>query len=59
MQTDLVATWQSVHLHQLTLRIKHQLSEGEQLRGEGDFGEVGVDLAGVPKLLQRLEDKNM
>lgn len=38
LQTDLVATRQSVHLHQLTLSIKNQLCEGEQLRGEGTFG---------------------
>lgn len=37
-QTDLVATWQSVHLHQLTLCIKNELCEGEQLRRERAFG---------------------
>lgn len=37
-QTDLVATWQSVHLHQLTLGVKNQLSESEQLRRERAFG---------------------
>lgn len=37
-KTDLVAPWQSVHLHQLALGVKNQLCEGEQLRGEGAFG---------------------
>lgn len=32
LNTDLVAPRQSVHLHQLTLSIKDQLCEGEQLR---------------------------
>ncbi len=37
-KTDLVAPWQSVHLHQLTLGVKNQLCEGEQLRWKGAFG---------------------
>lgn len=37
--TDLIATWQSVHLHQLTLGVQHQLGEGQQLRGKRAFGD--------------------
>lgn len=35
--TDLISSRESVHLHQLTLCIQNQLSEGEQLRGRGAF----------------------
>lgn len=50
-ETDLVASWQSVHLNQLTLGIQNQLCEGEQLRGKRAFGNVGIGLGRVPKLL--------
>lgn len=46
--SDLIAPWQSVHLHQLTLSIQNQLREGEQLRRGGTFWQVGVSLGGMP-----------
>lgn len=53
-RTDLVAPWQTVHLHQLTLGIQNQLCEGEQLRRKRALGQVGVGLGRVPQLLQSL-----
>lgn len=56
-KTDLVASWQSVHLHQLVLGVENQLCEGEQLRGKGAFWQVGERLERVPLLLQTLAHK--
>lgn len=52
--SDLIAPWQSVHLHQLTLGIKNQLCEGEQLRGGRTFWQVGISLGGMPQFFESL-----
>lgn len=52
--SDLIAPWQSVHLHQLTLSIQNQLCEGEQLRGGRTFWQVGISLGGMPKFFESL-----
>lgn len=52
--SDLIAPWQSVHLHQLTLSIQNQLREGEQLRRGGTFWQVGVSLGGMPQFFESL-----
>lgn len=52
--SHLIASWQSVHLHQLTLSIQNQLGEGEQLRRGGTLWQVGVSLGGVPQLFESL-----
>lgn len=52
--SDLIAPWQSVHLHQLTLSIENQLCEGEQLRRGRTFGQVGISMGGMPEFFESL-----
>lgn len=55
-ESDLIAPGQAVHLHQLTLRVQHQLSEGEELRGQGALGKVSVRIHELPQLFQSLNE---
>lgn len=52
--SDLIAPWQSVHLHQLTLSIENQLCEGEQLRWGRTFWQVGISVGGMPQFFESL-----
>lgn len=56
--SDLIAPWQSVHLYQLTLSIKNQLCEGEQLGGGRTFWQVGISLCGMPQFFESLRKED-